>query len=1647
MVSKHDTIKPLASFCQNRSTIRTRIALMTFYKIQYSELVERIIVSLEYLQVVSQAFLLFDDIEYDSNVSYRFMADIVVYFFKLMNPSCLVTFSNTDEIISSLLVILIGFSVARAVLAAYVLYVAFKDLKPNTLLIGVWQWIFKLQSRVTYYLITSFWVRAIMASADESFSLFKMGMFGSTCISVIMIAFEFSFSLGLDMQFCYVLPTKNFLASKSKRVQVLTLIQKSVMQVLQMSLGPNFSSGAWVTSIINLVMSCLKNYQYYRTLPLYKFKALVFKGDLMNLALAANITCFIHTLVWSVGFEGADMNFIVIVWIILSIMMIKIFRELLLDTLIRLMTNRISGSPELLLHKVSASKELNKVENLPGEQTEKYDYNYLLLSTQLANLREIFDLNPQKDSEIYPAHAKRKQVFQKIYVSYLESLSAKYPKNSLVKLFLARICAKDPDLYIKTIKIAAQIRQKEWSKNYLTSAFLLHEIEKSILVDCENSERKLDLLSFVENNVMIEKIKSQMLSLTEQKIIICKNVMEDTCNIGTIFNHAQSISEIKSNINKKIQSLTSSLPDNYVSPLLLFAEYHILANYSLHDYEKLGKLYLQRFFKYERQFKDLSLMQDNMYQEQNVFMILSGQKVSSGQIVYCSSAINNLCGGDRSAYVESHVSSLFTPMLRSYYDEFFKQIFETGNRGSMNKPMRAFLYHKDKHIVQVEFFLRIHPYITNNVCLQMLVRPVVVQNEYVLVREDGTIEGGTAKIARVLGINSASSINIRLYSEELSKMNAAFNLVQMVKTREAVAKSFGSSRGNLLSILKTKFKTNHFQEHAGDIDEKEAEEIYERYTSKGKKIDIKIYSQYQNRLVTSETGFTHPFRCKASILPYGTTFMKLIEFHETSNIIDEILSSRKDEIVKGSSRGFVSFRSGEGIEKQRFSMTSDHVFEVEKVKVNHDDASENVDCNERETNNVSIASPKMGLLASGTDRGLLSPKSSHAEFPLVPLIPEEKKLKFIKRATESNGYSLETGEVTNFNRRGEKKDNAKPAPRYLSSQQSSVKGDRSSYKSFKAAIKSRSYPKSFTILCVVFYAVIIATFISQIVLKVISDATMEDLVIKKNLLENAETLSYKAQQAQINCQAGALQIQGALLVNGVVTGMVDVLKNLKERVHAMEKARVSMADGLASLDADFQRALAINDVQLNGTFYASTDQVFRDLTLFQASEVLENAIHHILGLPNAVSKEGLQAFSFVGTNVLDDFLLKCNEVTRYFANSVTEQKEYFQRIVRLCLVVTPFTLLGVALAFILIVWSQYRIGKDYMLIFIKLRQVGGVKDIQLRLGNFRKNLKSGELLSSKNYMNYFGDLGTQMLDDKDQTYHKKNKSQAIIYSDYQRKYYSYVIRVVLYLSTLIAVMIWNYIVTENGIKIIYNKQNQLEFANFISTRISVGYAAFAALYIKNNTMPIEGDSAYNVFVRCTKEIVEIQNQVPSQFRNIDDSYDPEVQPMLFGKYSCENMGVYPLYHCSSLVNKGLPVHMLPALASYSSTIATKVRDFDNANKSTISTILAAAYKNIETFLPQYVTITNEAQMIANYIDIRLSENIALANEKRTTILIVFTVLLLLVSLLIWSDILVKLREVDNDFKKVLQVFPSKLVLSSFLLKMFLKKTSNEHLIL
>jgi len=504
--------------------------------------------------------------------------------------------------------------------------------------------------------------------------------------------------------------------------------------------------------------------------------------------------------------------------------------------------------------------------------------------------------------------------------------------------------------------------------------------------------------------------------------------------------------------------------------------------------------------------------------------------------------------------------------------------------------------------------------------------------------------------------------------------------------------------------------------------------------------------------------------------------------------------------------------------------------------------------------------------------------------------------------------------------------------------------------------------------------------------------------------------------------------------------------NLVERVSSLRNARRQMIEGLESLgDEDVQRIFAKQDVNITGLFYASKDNITRTITLFQAAEAVENAVQYILNLEKPVSEEGYEAFNFLGINILDDFLSKCNEITNIFINSVEAQRKSFQTITHLCLIVTPFALLGVIFILVIIILNQYRIGNDHMQALIKLKP-NGIKRVQNRLIQFQKNLRDGDGVHNPEYLDYIANLGSHILEEKEGHFKRKNRDQVIIYREFRRRHFRYVIRVTLYLFVLILVILWNYFSTEHSTKIIYNKQNQLEFANYISERASVGYAAFAALYLRNNTIRIEGDSSLNALKRGAREIIQIQSKIPSAFLNVDGKYDAEVRKILYGKFTCKNLDD-ALSSCNYMLGKGQPVNMLATIAPYSTTIGEKVTDYNTANKSTTDTLLAAGYRGMEFFLHQYVVITTEAQRIADIVDLKLTDEIESSNKNRGAILVVFSVALMFVSILIWFDVLMKLREIDNDFKKVLQVFPSRIVLSSFLLLKFLKKTSNEPLIL
>ena len=1663
MNSRHDYHKTLESFCQNKSSIKIKVALLTFHNGKFSTWIEKLILLFEYLQLISQSLLLYESAQNFSQTSEKTFINGVFYFFKLVNPCYLLSYNEDQKLVTFCLTALICYTFLRVLLLGYVFLVALKGFKKISWLISLWQWIFKLQGRIAYFFIASFWTRLIVnnSESEDSYSLYGTGNSGNVGIGIIMITIEFLFSLTMETQFCFVLPSKSFLSSKNTVMQVATLVQKFLIHVLQMSFKSDFQVMLWINGVINFLFSLARHIYFYRTLSLYKLQALIAQGYLLGLVLAANIAGIFQSIVWASSYSDEDnADLIIVVWILLGILLAKLSRGVLHETMTKLFTGENEGSPELLLHKLCIFKEILKKAGIPGEHNDNYHFYCLLKWTIISNIKLIFSI---KDPNLLNTEKLRENRL-KIFTSFLEDLASKYPKNTMIKLFQAHIYAKDPALYIKTITIAAELQQKEGLNNYLTSTFLLYKIEKVILADYEKCPVKLDLLSYMENKITIEKLKKQILKIIENKITICSNILDNQCNIGTIFKSSQTIYQIKTETDKKIKTLISTLPDCYDSPFLLFAEYTFLVNYSLKESRKYKDIYTQRFNKHDKYFQSLALSEDNLYQDQNAFLILSGHRVSSGQIVYCSPSIETICGRDGVSYIDSHILSLFPPGLRAHYEEFFRQIFETGNKNLMNKTFKAFMYNKDKQIVEVEFFLRIHPYIKESLCLQMLIRPIPIQNEYLLLKEDGTIEAGTQKISEALDLETYPNPHVEQFSRELFKIHNAINVIQ--KTH--YTQNGGQTPKIKLPIKQKESFASSSSSNSEDSSEslyeyKEALALYELYTSRGKKIQIHF-----------SHNLTATYYCRASILPYKNTFMKLIylqkpnqaeeaktQQNQSKNVITLKDTTSKNNLGSGdasklfpaadiSNRKFsifgeimpLNFRFPSNLAKDSVGTESEVDLEPHTLTGNMED------CTEREPDDEpldSLVSRNQPLMS--TERKLItSPTSERNDtFSPKPLLLKKKSLfaKAAKTTSRSQDESIDTDLLTNLenNHSDHKVRHSSTVIDNNKQENQAVKDfEKGEYKTLKGILRNKSYPKSFTLLCVGFYGVIALTLISQILLKTNSDNTMQDLVLKKNLLKNAEFFSFKAQQIQMNSVTGLLELRGVFEHSATAPGLNTSLKNFVERVSSLEKARLAIIQELDYLNDGYQESLAEKDVRIYGSFYASSKDYYRNLTIFQASEVIENAVHYLLAMDSVINSAGWEDFYFLFENVLDDFLIKCKEITSYFVKSVKDQKAYFQSVVSLCLVVTPFTLLGIILVLVFIIWRQYNIEKNYLLTFIKLKPKE-VKDIQTSLLNFKRAIMSEEMLAKKHYLKNFVNMTLHTHHEKGQSEYQSNKNQVIVYSSFRKRYYNYVIRVVLYLSSLIGIMIWNYIATDNSTHHIYSKQNQLEYANYISQRVCVSYAAYGALYVSNNTLNVEGQSSLSSLTQATAEIVEIIKEIPKVFLNIDGTYDPEVKTLIYGDYNCDGLTDNPLYYCQVLIGMGQQINMLPQIAAYSTNIQNKITDYNNADKSSFDTIITAAFVNMGTFLPQYSLIVGISQLISDLVDARLSDYIKAANQIRSIILIIFSMCLILASVLIWFDVFIQLREVDNDFKKVLQTLPLRLVLSSFLLKVFLKKTS------
>jgi len=555
---------------------------------------------------------------------------------------------------------------------------------------------------------------------------------------------------------------------------------------------------------------------------------------------------------------------------------------------------------------------------------------------------------------------------------------------------------------------------------------------------------------------------------------------------------------------------------------------------------------------------------------------------------------------------------------------------------------------------------------------------------------------------------------------------------------------------------------------------------------------------------------------------------------------------------------------------------------------------------------------------------------------------------------------------------------------------------------------------------------------------------MMNLQIRKNMLEYAQQRAYMGVLIQINCIGARSQVLGLYRASGAIIDVPTVVINLQTRANDMKEANNLMLDYVYSLDQETQDELFAADISVNGTFLENNEN-YQLINAFQLTEEVVNAAHALNGLSNANSTAGFYAFDYLSKNLINDFLYKSSEIYNLLSSIVNQQKESFQNLTTLIFVISPLLLAGVGILLIFIIWNQSKIEKQNMIAVMKISSKG-IKIISDRLAQFREELINEDTFERK----WFPNENTKNIQSRpnaepmaSSTYSREAETKKIQYAEFRKRYFGYIARVFLCITALVAIIMWDLIMTRQAVKVIYNRQDQLEFANYISDRVSLLYATVNPLFTTNNTMIVSHKYPNETLLSVLEEIKEIQSKIPQKFLEVDGTYNPQVQSILFEKNpQCKGFISTWFVYCSFLANLGQPVQMMTSLSAYHEGTKIVYQDYLNANKSSTETLVQAGGKHSQPMLANFGVLSQEAQMIVKIIDTSLGNKITEMQNTKNIIITVFSISLFAVSLLIWFSILKVIREVHNDFKKVLGLFPSELVLSSYLLNKFLQETSS-----
>jgi len=1536
------------------------------------------LLTLEYLQLFSSILVFTIPLKGKTESS---LPQIINYIAKLINPSFWISMENLDASEITALTFIIALLLCRYLLFGYIVYLSKHQKEGHFIVEKLWKIIFKIQSRFLYYFCTTYLINITLEINNDGAIHMRNINRAFKIISTLAIILEYAFSLYLNLRYCYVLPTKSFFSSKNNFLEVATLTQKFLLQIFMIALIENSDQYVWLFPILNIAFDLVRILSFFGTLPLYQVKALFFQSYFLMALLALNIACLATVIANKTSEEDAkNMILFVVIWLALSIFLINYAREYLRKILWGLISDPNIKSINLLIHRIMIIKTFSKS---PLTKEIKTSWRNMALKSFLPNTKTVLGIDPQQSD--LPQTSNSREAVNRLVKIYLESLFNKFPKNKFISLFIAHFYVKKFKLYGEAVRILSDLTKQG---PIFDASLLLLEIQDLLKIK-ENYNNKGCVIDFGEysaSQALFTQLKVEILRQAKLQIRVSSEILKDTPDLAIMTQKAQEFSKCRSKVLKKIHNLFNAIPDYFIEPFLLCAGYFSSLNHSIIDYENFSKLYSQKMQKYKKFFAQETMVNENLYHDNTGFFIVSGHREDAGNVAFINSRSSRLFGWNPQSVIGTNISSQAPPCLRGAYSSYYKLLAErdsTLEYLSLDTVVEGFLYHSDGYVILTNFYMNIYPQLTHGLYIILIFQTVPTNKDFVHILENGDIDCVTRNFGKKFNL-------VPTYQDSSTK--PLFHISKISRELEIMNEAF-----NIVAFPQ-KYLTPKTT-----LNMEKAQEICEMYTTTGCDLTFSL-----------SNGQTYSYNCRVNSRVFGSSILKML-----------ILEEHQKELRIGSNQSEICSKPD-----------SPQTFE-DDFKIMTEEMEEKqegwIDFEPLTTQRLTINSPQLT-----TQRGLLSserePIETSGESPFKRLAQRRmsKKLATIVRTMYKEKKYKE-----------QKQKNVKPDEDDEVQRKKSINHNSFSRAAqqkkisqlYQRALDAHFTPKPFYGLAIFFYLVLAIILIFRLVIKFELDSITADIKLKKDILTNAQLRNYSLILIQgiIRCYWDVNTGSFDPTALGVVAFFLLNFQQITlSSITYVSTANHDLMISTTHLDKSTQDFLFQKDVSIYQTYFDTSVQVSTKLNTFQATDMVIEKSLNLVNFNGALTPETSSESNFIFRNSLNDLVVKNEDISTLILNSLEIQRTSFETIITSCFVVVIFLVSLVILIFGISHWRELKNEEYNLTACCRLSHERVTKTLNkfLLLANMIEN-------QTPLHITPFTPPQKQ---ETEKHKAKKEHSKTPNSKGLHRKYVLSMFKILFLMVMVLALNISTLIFNLHFLRSFQQKQDQLYFANRIEARVSLAISTYRELLTTNNLAQVENEPAEDELAKLIEEMVTIKNTAFDYLVTDGSQLSLELANVLLGD-PCQILGE-PVYIqlCESSKSLGKKPGMIYLMNDLENSLREKLQDYQASNKTTES-LRSIKEQDFGMISLVYIVINAEGELLSSILNKNFESDVNSTHGIRLFLFVLLIVTTGIVAIFSWVFVFRKMKQSIACFKNVLRVFPPDVILPSFILKLFLMKTS------